>query len=223
MEIMNIKENELPSIINGKIEKYEELDKSIEESIKRAEEAKENADTARKESAGFFNRENAIEAVQKSGFANAEAIVALVDSQKKSFEFQTKLADISKYLLNLGGNNTKLNQITIRQLQLKVEGDKEGTKLSEVTKSEMRNVIRQLEAQGDILKKQENLEDEIKHSRKQSEINFETLKQELNEIKEITDVFKNKFPLFKKIVFLICGITGITLLLSIISLILCVS
>ena len=40
MEIANIKESELPSIINEQIEKYKELEKSIKESVESAEEAK---------------------------------------------------------------------------------------------------------------------------------------------------------------------------------------
>jgi hypothetical protein len=217
--IENIKESDLPSIVGGQIEKYKELEKSINESIKRAEKAEKSADSAYKESAGFFNRKNAIEATQSSGIDSAEAIMALAGSQKISFEFQTKLAEISKFLLMLGVSNIALNRTTVRQLQLKLEGASKD-KLSELVKTEIRNVIQQLKVQQDIFEKQKNLEEGTKklHANQEAQTakveehdnllgnyekkikeNIKTLKSNSEKIQFLNDEIKNHEKTFNTI------------------------
>ena len=161
ISIGDIDINELPSIISGRIEKYKELEKSIKASLKKAKEAEEKAGSAQEQSAGFWNRKNAIEAGQEAAVGNAEAIMALAKSQEISLEFQTKLAEISKFLLMLGLTNIALNRTTVRQLELKLEGASKD-KLSDLVQGEIKNVINQLKAQQDILEKQNTLDEKAK-------------------------------------------------------------
>jgi len=166
--IRNINVDELPSIINGQIGKYKELEKSIEATLKKAKEAEGKAEYAQGQSAGFFNRKNAIEAGQEATIGNAEAIMALANSQKISFEFQTKLAEISKFLLMLGLNNIALNRTTVRQLELKLEGATKD-KLSDLVQGEIKNVIQQLKAQQDIMEKHTRLDEKAKELHEKQE------------------------------------------------------
>jgi myosin heavy subunit len=168
ISIGDIDINELPSIINGQIGKYKELEKSIDVSLKKAKEAEERAESAQGQSAGFWNRRNAIEAGQEATVGNAEAIMALANSQKISLEFQTKLAEISKFLLMLGLNNIALNRTTIRQLELKLEGASK-EELSELVKSEIKNVIQELKARQDLIEKHNRLDEKTKELHKKQE------------------------------------------------------
>jgi hypothetical protein len=283
---ISIKESNLPSVIGGQIDKYKELEKSIAESLEKAEKARENADSARKKPAGFFQQKDAIEAIQKSLYDSAETMMVLAESQKVSFEFQTKLAEISKFLLIIGYSNIALNRATIRQLNLEQERASRG-EISELVGTELSNVIDQLIAQQDILEKQDKLEKRVeKLSEKQNKLEerinefyekreeqseeiekyrdlinandkkinkklktesssirksfdektedhkksvevslkkikteFESVKKGLNEIKEIKPYSEDKFSSIKKIFFIICGIIGVSFVLSIISLV----
>ncbi|MDR0312341.1 MAG: hypothetical protein LBI14_01955 [Treponema sp.] len=157
----NIKESDLPTIIGEQVQKLNELDESVREAIKMAENATNSATSARSQSAGFGHKKKAIEALQGAGYDIAKAVMSGVEAQKISFEFQRKLSEISKYLFALGVSNIALNRSTVRQLQLKMKGASE-QELSDLAKREIINVIKQLKAQEDILFKQENLEKDVK-------------------------------------------------------------
>jgi hypothetical protein len=142
----NIKDTDLPAIIGGQIEKYKELDIRVNESISRAEKAAKSANSAYAESAGFWNRKNAIEAMQSAQLDSAEANMANVEYNKVSLEFHKKSAEINRFLLMLGLSNIVLNRTTVRQSELKLKGASKD-KLSDLVQGEIKNVIEQLKAQ----------------------------------------------------------------------------
>jgi len=59
----------------------------------------------------------------------------------------------------------------------------------------------------------------VEGSLKKLKTEFESVKKALNEIKEIKLYSEDKFSSIKKIFFILCGIIGITFLMSIISLV----
>lgn len=152
---------ELPGIISEQVILLNDLDKKVKAATEQAETAKSSADLAADKSAGWFQNKEAIEAIQLSQSVIAEAVVLEAEAQKIAFEFQTQLAQITKYLFGLGVTNLGLNRSVVRELKLKLEGAS-AEELSDLAKQEIINVIRQLKAQEDLLQKQEELDKKIK-------------------------------------------------------------
>ncbi|MDR1895822.1 MAG: hypothetical protein LBR10_03425 [Prevotellaceae bacterium] len=170
--VSTFNENELPTVIQGQVTMLNDLDKSVRKALEAAETAKSSARTARGKSAGLFHKKVAIEELQSAGVDLAEAVVSEAEAQKISFEFQTKLAEITKYIFGLGVSNIASNRSVVRELELKLKGASE-EELTELARQEITNVIRQLKAQEDILVKQANLfkiaEDHDKELKAQSQ------------------------------------------------------
>jgi DNA repair exonuclease SbcCD ATPase subunit len=151
---LRINEKDLPSVLQGQVETLNELSKSLEKALRAADKATNSAKNAKNKSAGLFKNKAAIEELQSAGVDVADAIASAAEAQKISFEFQTKLAEISKYLIALGCINIVNNKTVIRQLESKLKNASK-EELSELARQELMNVIRQLKAQEDILSKQE--------------------------------------------------------------------
>ena len=134
--------------------------KSLEKKTNAAQIAAENAKISAQESknlpAGWFKKQDAIEALQKSGVEIAKAVDLQSEAQKLSFQFQQKLAEVSKYLFGLGVSNIANNRFVVRELELRLKNASE-EELSELAKQELLTVIRQLKAQEDVVKKLKNL------------------------------------------------------------------
>lgn len=170
----SIEDKELPTIIANQITKLNELDQGVKKAMNAASRAKEAADTAKTKSVGFFKKKEAIEELQSAGIDLAEAVQSGAEAQKISFEFQTKLAEITKYLFGLGVSNIASNRFVVRELEMKLKGASK-EKLSELAKQEVLSVVKQLKDQEDILKKQENLSQYVKiHDEKLKEYNDKT-------------------------------------------------
>lgn len=154
-------EKELPLAIQGQISKLNELDKSVKKAMEAATLAKDSAISARNMSAGFGKKKVAIEELQSSGLDLAKAVQSGAEAQKISFEFQTKLAEISKYLFGLGVSNIASNRFVVRELEMRLKGASRG-ELSELARQELISVVKQLKEQEDILRKLEDLNKTIK-------------------------------------------------------------
>lgn len=180
--INGIEEKDLPAIISSQINKLNELDQSVKKAMDAAEKAKDSADTAKGKSAGMFKKKVAIEELQSAGIDLAEAVQSGAEAQKISFEFQTKLAEITKYLFGLGVSNIASNRFVVRELEMKLKGATE-QELSELARQELISVVKQLKDQEDILKKQENLSKRVK-------THEEMLREHKNRTQEITNELK---------------------------------
>jgi len=146
-----------PDMIHGEVDKLNELDASIKTAIKAAEQAEQHAKSAGEKSAGrgLFtdHKKAAIEELQTSGKMLAEAVQSGAKAQKISFEFQQRLAEISKYLFNLGVSNIVANNTVVRDLEMRMRGASE-KELSELARQELTAVVKRLKEQQDILHKQ---------------------------------------------------------------------
>ncbi|MGV3487131.1 MAG: hypothetical protein ACO1OC_00905 [Tuberibacillus sp.] len=154
-DLLDLNEKDLPLLIQGQVSQLNELDKSVKKAIKAAGEAVDSATSARYKSAGFGKKKVAIEELQSAGMELAEAVQLGAEAQRISFEFQTKLAKISKYLFGLGVSNIASNRFVVRELELKLKGASE-EELSDLARQELMSVVRQLKEQEDVLKKLEN-------------------------------------------------------------------
>lgn len=153
-------ERMLPELVKGQLDKLNEVAASVESAIEAANKAEEQAKEAKNKSAGrgFFTDKKrvAIEELQSAGIDMANAVQASAKAQKTSFEFQTRLAEIAKYLFSMGVRNIAANRLVVRELEARLKGASE-EEISELARQEIMAVVMQLKDQEDLLKKQENL------------------------------------------------------------------
>ncbi len=159
--VSGFNEKDLPDMIQEQIKELNELEKSVNEAIHAADEAKNSAISAKYKSAGFGKKKIAIEELQSAGVDLAEAVQSGAEAQKISFEFQTKLAQISKYLFGLGVSNIASNRFVVRELEMRLKGASQ-EELSELARQELMTVVKQLKEQEDIHRKLENIFKTIK-------------------------------------------------------------
>lgn len=159
-----VDEKALPELIHGQIGKLNELDAGVKKALEAAGRAEQRARAAHDLSAGrgFFKdkKKEAIEGLQEAGVELAEAVQLGTQAQKLSFELQTRLAEITKYLFTLGVGNIAANRVVVRELEMRLRGASE-EELSELARQEVMSVIRQLKEQEDLLRKQEQMREAL--------------------------------------------------------------
>lgn len=153
-------DNRLPELIQTQIGKLNELDEGVKKALADAELAKASAKKAHEQSAdrGFFTdkKKIAIEELQQAGIALAKAVTSGTEAQKLSFEMQKRLADVTKYLFTLGVSNIAANRTVVRELEMRLRSASE-EELSELARTEVLSVIKQLKEQEDLLRKQDQM------------------------------------------------------------------
>lgn len=178
LDITTVSECQLPSIIATQFSSLTALENNVQKAVNLAAEAKKRAQNAQV-SAGWFKKKEAIELLQNATQGLAEAQISASDAQKLLFEYQTKLTEITKYLFGLGVSNIAMNRSVVREIELKLKGASDED-ISELAKQELRNVIRQLMAQEDMMKKQEFLTGKVKEQAGQ----IKAIDQQLDEMEE---------------------------------------
>lgn len=168
--LVSVSVEDIPEIITSSIENISKLEDEVRKAESSANKAMDyvGGQMTRYEEKGkwiFKHRagdtKDIIEDTQEAVEKLAEAQQVSVKALKKSFEFQKKLAETSRYLFGLGCANITVNRIAVRQIELKMSGaGKE--KISDLAKQEFMTVVKQLKQQEDILKKQEFLTSKVK-------------------------------------------------------------
>lgn len=170
--VISVNTDNIPDIVAGRIEDISALEKEVENSESSAKAAMEYVGTqmTRYEEKGVWifrhragNTKDIVEDTQEAVERLASAQQVSVNALKKSFEFQKKLAETSKYLFELGCANITVNRIAVRAIEAKLNGASKG-EISELARQEMMAVVRQLKEQEDILKKQEFLTSKVKEN-----------------------------------------------------------
>lgn len=167
-EKFSVSEDELPRIISSQIDSISKLEKEVENSEASAKKAMELADSMahyQEKGKGIFKHKSGdtkeiIEDSQNAIIEIAKSQQVSVRALQKSFEFQKKLAETSKYLFGLGCANITANRISVKTIEAKMNGATQ-EEISELAKEEMKNVVRQLKAQEDILQKQKELKEKV--------------------------------------------------------------
>lgn len=160
LDVETVDESQLPAIMTNQFDKIEKLEKRVKMAMDMAVDAKDEAEK-KKVSVGLFNKKNAIESLQDVVDGVVIAQMTMADAQTLLFEYQTKLTEVTKYLFGLGVSNLAMNRSVVRELELKLKGASD-EEISELAKQELRNVIIQLKAQEDMMKKQEVLTGKVK-------------------------------------------------------------
>lgn len=170
--VISVNTDNIPDIVAGRIEDISALEKEVENSESSAKAAMEYVGTqmTRYEEKGFWifrhragNTKDIVEDTQEAVERLASAQQVSVNALKKSFDFQKKLAETSKYLFELGCANIAVNRIAVQAIEAKLNGASKG-EISELARQEMMAVVRQLKEQEDILKKQEFLTSKVKEN-----------------------------------------------------------
>lgn len=161
----DVPEEMLPALVQEQLTLLHELDLQVKQAISAASEAEQSAKAAREVSAarGLFTdrKRMAIEELQSAGLKLAGAVQSSAQAQKVSFEFHTRMAEVSKYLFGLGVSNIANNRTVVRELEKRLAGASE-EELSELARQEMLLVVRQLKDQEDLLRKHERMAEMLK-------------------------------------------------------------
>jgi chromosome segregation ATPase len=156
--VVEVEEKDVPAIIQEQFDGLKTLRDNVQTALDKAELAHSSAESAKDKKAGMFKNKAAIEALQSSTGDIADAVMANADAQKVILDYQQKLGEVMKYLLGLGVSNIALNRSVVRELELKLSGASE-EELDELARQEIVGVVKQLKAQEDIMRKQNNLSD----------------------------------------------------------------
>jgi hypothetical protein len=173
LQNVHVKESDIPSIITSQFSELKALQESVTHAINKAQQAKKSADRAKRKSAGLFQKKEAIESLQSATMDLAESQISATEAQKVSFTYQEKLGEIAKYLFGLGVANLAANRSVVRELELQLKGASE-EELSDLARQEIINVVKQLKAQEDMMKKQADLALKVKKHHQEIK-NHETL------------------------------------------------
>lgn len=168
--LSTIKIDQLPEMISSQIDSITALEKKVatcDDSAKQAMEYVSSQMTRYQEKGKWIfrhrsgNTKDSIVDTQNAVDMLAAAQNVSTEALKQSFEFQKKLADVSKYLFDLGCANITTNRISVRAIEAKLSGASKD-EISELARQEMLSVVKQLKEQEDILNKQEEIKTKVK-------------------------------------------------------------
>lgn len=183
-----------PEIISSQIESISELEKSIKDSDSTAKNAMAyvfGMSRYEEKGKGIFkhksgNTKEIIDDTQNAVEKLAEAQQVSVEALIKSFEFQRKLADVAKYLFELGCSNIVANETAVRSIKAKLSGAS-GEQISALARHEAIAVLKRLKEQQNILKKQEELKGKVKKNAERLNEKDVIDKEQSNQIRELND------------------------------------
>lgn len=150
---MNVDEKQIPAIIQNQFAQVSALRKEIVNATNNAYEAKECAIALYADNG---TGKKAINTLQNATLTLANAQVDAIKAQKKSFEYQQKLAETTKYLFGLGTSNIATNRAVIKELEAMMS-DASNEELGDLAVSEMMNLVGQLKEQEDVFSKIDRL------------------------------------------------------------------
>ena len=220
--VSTINENDVPEIIQGQFSRMNELKNNLIIAKEKAELAGIQAQNARDMKTGLFKMKGTIESIQETQMALADATIKNTEALEKSFEYQQALAEITKYLFNLGVTNITMNRCVVSELEMRLNQASE-EEIDEQAREELKNVIRQLKAQEDLAKKQMDLSIIVKKHENVINQNNEDLNNQINDIKnnieliiENNKIVDNRIMDFSRINKLIIIGAGIGIVIAII-------
>ena len=185
IRVETVDEKEVPALIQGQFTMMGELRKEIERASNNAFDAKEVV--INEVGPKVMSKKEAIENLQTATLSLADAQVDAMNAQKLSFEYQQKLADISKFLFRLGLTNIALNRAVVSELEARLR-DASEEELDDLTRAEIENLLKRLIMQQDIDKKNEDLTKIVKELSIRvdcQEKELEALRKEVKNLKEL--------------------------------------
>lgn len=171
IRVENVDEKQVPELIQGQFTLMSELRKQIEYATDNAYDAKEAVIN------GVSPRNNspkaAIESLQSATLDLANAQESAMKAQQYQFDYQQKLADITKFLFRLGLTNIAMNRVVVEELEYKLRNASQG-EIDDLARAEIENLLKRLKMQQDIEQKQKEL---TKLLKAQADINDSQIKE----------------------------------------------
>ncbi len=154
IKVENVDEKQVPSLIQDQFSMMGELRKEIERASNNAFDAKEAVinEVGTKD----LSKKGAIENLQTATLELANAQIDAMNAQKLSFEYQQKLAEITKFLFQLGLTNIAMNRLVVEELEAKLRNATQ-EELDEMARAEIEDLLKRLKMQQDMDKKQSEL------------------------------------------------------------------
>ena len=184
-----VNEDNLPSAIFGAIDTISSLEKKIRQSSDEAKAVLDyiNNDMKRYKNKSLFgfgyrsgNTEDIIEDLQKAVEKQAKAQQINTEAMQKSFEFQRKLSEATKYLFAITTTNSACVRTAIKVIAGKLEIN-DGS-VSELVKSELEQLLHQLKMQEDMQHEQELLKGKVEENTKAIKVNQDDISKNKSNI-----------------------------------------
>ena len=233
---LTVSEAEVPEIIGSQFTVMQEYKENLDIAKKKAIDAQALALGSSEKKTGVFKNRTAIESLQETTLSLADAQLIAAEAQEKSFEYQKKLAEITKYLFGLGVSNIAANRLVVKELEMRLSNAKE-EEIDELAREEIKNLVRELKMQEDIMQKQSILNEKIKQldsklealeerekedsSVKALEMKILDLEEEIHYLKGEVINQKRELKQFKnkKFLYILIGIATLALIAFILSII----
>ena len=152
---------EVPRIITTSVDSLKKIQSKISETRKQANNAKDQAMSAWRVEVGFWHRTTpALEALQRAGKSQSEALVGISEGQELLFAQQCILAQLTKNLFMLCMENKARALIAVKQIRAQLQGASQ-EEISDIARNEMQKTIQQLKRQIDIIEQQERLQNKV--------------------------------------------------------------
>lgn len=165
---------QVASVIGKSMDSLKVIQNRISETKGKAENAKDQATKAWLVPVGFFHRTTpALEALQRAGKCQSEALVDISECQELLFQQQFILAQCTKCLFLLCCGNMACARIAVQQIQAQLKGASE-EEISDIARNELQKTLQQLKQQVDLLEQQEKLKGKVG----QLEEHINTVKEE---------------------------------------------
>lgn len=161
--VMQVDEKDVPSLIQGQFTIMSDLKKNLEVVKQKAIDADIQAQKAKDQKTGFFKMKGTIESIQETQISLSEATMQNALALEKAFEYQQRLAEITKYLFELGITNITMNRCVVQELEMRLNNASE-EEIDEMARNELKDVVKKLKAQEDISKKQTDLSIKLKEA-----------------------------------------------------------
>lgn len=154
-------EEAIYEFVNERVGVIEDIETKVSESMQSAESAKEQSEYAWGKQVGFFNKGEIIDRLQNATRDIGKAVAVSAETQQLLFKHQCILAKVCKKLFEIGIKNLATTQSTIRAIEMRLKGASE-EEISELAKTELMNVVRQLKVQEDIFVKYQRMSEKVK-------------------------------------------------------------
>lgn len=181
IRVENVDEKQVPELIQDQFNLMGDLRKEIERASNKAFNAKESV--INEVTPSKLSPKAAIENLQSATLDLANAQESAMNAQKLQFDYQQKLADITKFLFRLGLTNIAMNRVVVEELEYKLRNASQ-EELDDLARAEIENLLKRLKMQQDIDQKQTELTKLLKEQAETNDSQAAEIKEQANKDEE---------------------------------------
>jgi len=178
----------LPIIIEDSFDSLTKINAQIKKAEASANEAKEAASNAFEKKVGLWSRTTpTLEALQKAGKCQSEALIEVTKCQELLFKQQEVLAECSELLFWCCCANSAQAEIAVKEIKARLEGASQ-EEISSIAKIELQKTVQRLTQQIDILTQQEKIKNKVKNFEEELHHKELVINQQNYKISAIEDI-----------------------------------